>query len=267
MSAEQPSRNILLRLSYDGTAYHGWQSQKNAVAVCDTVKNAIWKAVCHGVTLYGCGRTDAGVHAAVYAANFFSDTKIPLDRLPLAINAYLPDDIAVDYAEEVPGDFNAIGSCTGKRYTYLIQNAPVRVPLMHNRALAYKYQLDFDLMRQAADCIVGTRDFAALCGAQGNTKTTVRTVHAIDIERHGDTVSISVTANGFLYNMCRAIVGTLLYVSEGKIAVGDLPGLLESGDRRLTGPTVPGWGLYMTGVWYEGKTWCSMPPTLSDARK
>ena len=248
-------KNILLRLAYDGSAYHGWQLQKNVPTVCDAVKSTLENICGHDVTLYGCGRTDAGVHATIYAANFLCASNIPIERLPYAVNTMLPPDIVVDYAEEVGEDFNVISNCIGKRYTYRILNTPFRDPFLCNRALWYKHNLDVDLMRKAAESIKGERDFKALCGAAGTTKTTVRDVREITIEQHGNLLDISVTANGFLYNMMRNIVGTLLYVNEGKIALNELPKLLDSRDRTLTGPTVPGCGLYMTGVWYENIDW------------
>jgi len=248
-------RNILLRLSYDGSAYRGWQSQPTVPTVCDTVKAALAKICCHDITLYGCGRTDAGVHAAVYAANFRCRSNIPATRLPNAVNAMLPPDIVVDYAQEIAADFNVISNCIGKRYTYRILNTPFRNPMLHNRAMWYKHNLGIDVMRRAAAYLVGAHDFKALCGAGGTTKTTVREVREIVIAQRGAIVDISVTANGFLYNMMRNIVGTLLYVNEGKIAADALPQLLESRDRTLTGPTVPPEGLYMSGVWYNDINW------------
>jgi len=248
-------KNILLRLSYDGSNYHGWQSQKDVPSVCDTIKAALEKICGHDISLIGCGRTDAGVHAAVYAANFKTTSTIPVDKIPHAVNALLPRDIALDYAEEVDGAFNAIGSCTAKRYTYRILNSRFRQPLLHNRALWYKHDICDDLLHEAAAHIIGEHDFQSFCGALGVTKTTVRHISDIAITRSGALLDISVTANGFLYNMMRNIVGTLLYVNEGKIAAEAIPQLLAARNRTLAGPTAPPQGLYMTGVHYDGISW------------
>ncbi|MDR0905107.1 MAG: tRNA pseudouridine(38-40) synthase TruA [Oscillospiraceae bacterium] len=246
------SRNIALRLSYDGSRYHGWQEQPRDVTVAGTLTAAISR-VCGDVThVTGCGRTDAGVHALRYCANFRTASTIPAERIPLAVNTLLPPDIAVSHAIDAQEDFNAILSCVKKEYTYKIVNSRLRDPFLHNRAYFYARPLDLGAMSRAAGFFVGTHDFAAVRSVGTETKTTVRTVHWCEVVRDGAEVTIRVCADGFLYNMVRAIVGTLLYVSEGKIAVEDIPRLLESGDRRLAGPTVPPSGLYLSRIWYDG---------------
>ncbi len=245
-------RNIALRLMYDGTAYHGWQVQKTETSVAETLEKALTKLCGHPVKVTGCGRTDAGVHAESYCANFRSDTRIPCDRLPLAVNTLLPDDIAVTAAVDAPEDFNAILSCIKKEYTYRIYGASrIRDPFWKNRAYFYPLPLDISAMRAAAECFVGTHDFAAVRSVGTQTKTTVRTVHYCEVEE-GSVVSVRVCADGFLYNMVRAITGTLIYASEGKISPQEIPAILETRDRRLAGPTVPPQGLYLTRVWYDG---------------
>jgi tRNA pseudouridine38-40 synthase len=245
-------RNIALRLSYDGSHYHGWQTQKEDVTVQETMEQAIARIVKHPVHVTGCGRTDAGVHAMRYCANFRTECAIPLDRIPLAINSRLPDDIAVSAAVEAPEDFNAIGSCIQKEYIYKIHNSRIRDPFLDCRACFYPNRLDLDRMARAAQAFVGTHDFAAVRSVGTETKTTVRTIHWCNVQKQGDLITVAVCANGFLYNMVRAIVGTLVYASYGKLEPEDIPRLLELGDRRLTGPTMPPQGLYMHRVWYEG---------------
>jgi tRNA pseudouridine38-40 synthase len=245
-------RNIALRLSYDGTHYHGWQTQKEDVTVQQTMEQAVEKIVKHPVHITGCGRTDAGVHALRYCANFRTDCAIPLERLPLAINSRLPQDIGVSAAVEAPEDFNAIGSCLQKEYIYKIHNSRIRDPFLDSRACFYPNFLDIDRMSRAAEAFVGTHDFAAVRSVGTETKTTVRTVHWCRAEKEGDVITVAVCADGFLYNMVRAIVGTLVYASYGKLEPEDIPHLLELGDRRLTGPTMPPQGLYMHRVWYPG---------------
>ena len=244
-------RNIALKLMYAGTAYHGWQVQKNAVTVAETLDKALSSVVGHPVRCVGAGRTDAGVHAGVYVANFRTTSSIPLDRLPLAVNTRLPDDIVVVKATRVSDGFNAIGSCRKKEYTYLIYNSRLGDAFYVNRAWFYPRRLDEAVMARAAEQFVGTHDFRAVRSVGTETRTTVRTVHYFRVEREGDLIKCRVCADGFLYNMVRAMVGTIVYAAEGKLAPEDIPAILDSGDRTLAGPTVPPGGLYMTGLWYD----------------
>ena len=244
-------RNIALKLMYAGTAYHGWQVQKNAVTVAETLDKALSSVVGHPVRCVGAGRTDAGVHARVYVANFRTTSSIPLDRLPLAVNTRLPDDIVVVKATRVSDGFNAIGSCRKKEYTYLIYNSRLGDAFYVNRAWFYPRRLDEAVMARAAEQFVGTHDFRAVRSVGTETRTTVRTVHYFRVEREGDLIKCRVCADGFLYNMVRAMVGTIVYAAEGKLAPEDIPAILDSGNRTLAGPTVPPGGLYMTGLWYD----------------
>lgn len=244
-------RNIALSLMYVGTAYHGWQIQKNGVTVESTLEKALEWVVGHPVKCTGAGRTDAGVHALQYVANFRTTSSIPCDRLPLAVNTRLPDDIVVTRATEVPAGFNAIGSCIKKEYTYRIYNSRIRNAFFVDRAWFYPKRLDETVMQRCADEMVGTHDFAALKSVGTETLTTVRTVHYFNIVRSGDLIECKVCANGFLYNMVRAMVGTCVYASEGKLAPEDLPGIMERKDRTAAGPTAPPGGLYMSKLWYE----------------
>jgi len=243
-------RNIALRLSYDGSRYHGWQVQRDDITVAETLETALGKVMQHPVKVVGCGRTDAGVHALRYCANFRTDCRIPVERIPLAVNARLPADIAVSAAVEVPETFNAIGSCIQKEYIYRLLNRPVRDPFLENRVCFYPQHLDYGRMCRAAAAFEGTHDFKAVRSVGTETRTTVRTVHWCRVEREGDLLTVAVCADGFLYNMCRAIVGTLVYASYGKLEPEAIPALLERGDRRLTGPTMPPQGLYLNRVWY-----------------
>ena len=245
-------RNIALRLRYDGSRYHGWQVQKGDITVAQTLEEALGKVCGHPVKAIGCGRTDAGVHALRYCANFKTDCRIPVDRFPLAINSRLPGDIAVTMAAEAEDGFNAISSCIKKEYIYKILNSNIRDPFIERRVCFYPQGLDMELMRAAAAAFEGTHDFRAVRSLGTETKTTVRTVHWCRAEKQGDLITISVCADGFLYNMCRAIVGTMVYASYGKLRPEEIPALLELGDRRLTGPTMPPQGLYLNRVWYDG---------------
>ena len=194
-------RNIALKLMYVGTAYHGWQVQKNAVTVAETLEHSLASVVGHPVKCTGAGRTDAGVHAETYIANFRTSSRIPCDRIPLAVNTRLPDDIVVVKATEVPDGFNAIGSCLKKEYTYRIYNSHIRNAFYVNRAWFYPKHLDETVMQRAASHFVGTHDFAAVRSVGTETRTTVRTVHYFNISRSGELIECRVCADGFLYNL------------------------------------------------------------------
>ncbi len=245
-------RNIALKLRYRGTAYHGWQVQKNDVTVAETVEDALFKLTGERSRVTGCGRTDAGVHALNYCANFRSGTSIPPERFPLALNSRLPEDISCLAAVDAPEDFNAILSCVKKEYVYRIRNTRIPDPFERDRAWFYPSPLREDVMRAAAAQFVGTHDFAAVRSVGTETKTTVRTVYWCEIGREGSLITMRICADGFLYNMVRAIMGTVVYCSEGKLDPRDIPALLAARDRRLTGPTVPPQGLYLSRVWYDG---------------
>ena len=244
-------RNIALFLKYEGTAYHGWQVQKTERTVGETLEQAASAVMGHPVKMTGCGRTDAGVHARVYVANFRTDARIPTDRIPYALNTHLPDDIAVTGAMEVPERFNAIGSCVKKEYTYLIYNSHIRDPFYVNRAWLYPKHLDEAVMQRAGQQFVGTHDFAAVRSVGTDVKSTVRTVYYYEVERQGNLISLRVCANGFLYNMARAMAGTVVYAAEGKFLPEEIGEILRRGDRTAAGPTVPPGGLYMTKLWYD----------------
>lgn len=245
-------KNVALRLRYDGANYHGWQRQKRESTVQETLETALSRLYKQEVRATGCGRTDAGVHARRYCANFRTDGKIPMDKLPLAVNALLPPDIVVTGACEVEEEFHAVFSCLRKEYTYYIRSGGFRDPFERDRVWYRPEGLDLERMQAAAAGFVGTHDFSAVRSVGTNVKTTVRTVYDFEITRDGPLYAFRIAANGFLYNMARAMVGTVLYVSLGKLEPEDILPILESGDRCLAGPTVPPQGLYMTGLRYDG---------------
>ena len=219
--------------------------------VQETLQRGLSMVCGERVKLTGVGRTDAGVHAERYVANFRTSSRIPIDRLPFAVNTHTPEDIVVREALEVADDFNAIGSCLKKEYTYRIYNSRIKNPFYVNRAYFYPKKLDEAVMDAAARAFEGTHDFRAVRSVGTETKTTVRTVHYCRVTRRGELLELKVCADGFLYNMVRAITGTVLYAAEGKLTAEDIPKILDSGDRTLAGPTVPPGGLYMTRLWYE----------------
>ncbi len=244
-------RNIALSIAYVGTNYHGWQIQAHDMTIQEAMQEAIRKTTGEQVSLSGCGRTDAGVHARVYICNAPLATSIPLERLPLALNSRLPDDIVVRWAAVVPERFDARFSCRKKEYTYTIHNSRVRDPFLLERACHFPYRVDFDRICAAAREFEGEHDFAAVQRQGSPVKSTVRTIYYCTPERSGDCITVRVCGNGFLYNMVRAVTGTLLYAGMGKLLPGEISAILESRDRSLAGPTLPAAGLAMTGLWYD----------------
>lgn len=244
-------RNVALFLKYEGTAYHGWQVQKSERTVAETLEIAATAVLGHPVRMTGCGRTDAGVHAKAYVANFRTNARIPTDRIPYALNTHLPDDIAVTGALEVPERFNAIGSCVRKEYTYLIYNSHIRDPFYVHRAWLYPKHLDEAVMQRAGDQFVGTHDFSAVRSVGTDVKSTVRTVYYYQVARQGDLIFLRVCANGFLYNMARAMARDCGLCCRREITAGGDQRDFSAGRRTAAGPTVPPGGLYLTKLWYD----------------
>lgn len=240
--------NYLLTLKYDGSNYHGWQRQDNADTVQARVEEAVKNLFCEQVGVTGCSRTDTGVHANCFKCNFTVDKTIEKSKVISGMNFFLPDDIAVFDCEEVADGFNSRFDCRSKEYIYKIYNSSVRDPFYVNRALFYKYPLDADFLNKQAADFIGTYDFSAFRSAGATTKTTVRTVYNAGVQRHGDMVVFNVEADGFLYNMVRIMVGTLLYISEGKIKSDSIPEIIASKDRINAGKTASPEGLYLNKV-------------------
>ena len=242
--------NYLISLMYDGRGYHGWQTQKNAESVQEKVETACASLFGKQTTVYGCSRTDAGVHANCFKANFFAEKEMEHRKIVSALNFYLPDDIVVFDCRTVDDSFNARFQCVSKEYVYIIYNGKYRNPFYNGRALQYHFPLDENLLNDQAAAFVGTHDFSALRAIGSTVKTTRRTVQYAGVERNGDEVIFRVAADGFLYNMVRIMAGTLLYISEGKIARDSIPAIIESRDRLRAGKTLPPDGLYLNKVIY-----------------
>ncbi len=240
-------------MRYDGSAYHGWQVQQNAVTVQQVFQDAVEKLTGVRENVTGCSRTDSGVHALMYCCNFRTDSGISAEKMPFALNAHLPDDIAVYGCSEVSEDFHARYSCTSKRYVYKIWNTPYRNPFCNGRYLVYPKHLDEKELDKAAKAFIGTHDFCGFASAGGSVEDTVRTVTDCSLKRYGDEVHFEVEANGFLYNMVRIMVGTVLSAAEGKIDVNAIPDIIESKDRERAGFTAPAHGLYLKEVNYAEK--------------
>ena len=242
--------NTALVLSYLGTGYHGWQRQNNGMTIQQLLEEAAAASCGLEPSVSGCGRTDAGVHAKYYVCNFKGEIRIPLSRLPFALNAYLPSAVAVQKAFPVPETFDARFSCQSKEYTYLFYSSRLPDPFWFDRACFCPQALDTAAMVEAASSFVGTQDFAAVRSVGTPVRSTVRTVLSCSAERRGAAILIRAEADGFLYNMVRAIAGTLMYVGIGKLRPEDIPEILASRDRERAGPTAPACGLYMTALRY-----------------
>ena len=243
-------RNIKLTIQYDGTNYAGWQVQKNGRAIQDVIQSVLRKITGAKTNLTGSGRTDAGVHALAQAANFKTRSKIPLARLRMALNSGLPEDIKVTAVEEVPLRFNSQHDAKSKLYRYTIVNSDFVDPFLRHFAAKSFYRLDIGTMKKAAKYLVGRRDFASFRKKNGNRKSSVASVKKINVEKKGNLIYIDMEADGFLYNMARNIVGTLIEAGRGKIAAGDVKKILLKKDRRFSGPTMPAKGLCLVKVWY-----------------
>lgn len=243
-------RNLLLTISFDGTAYHGWQVQENAVTVQQTLQDAFEKICSSRDNVVGCSRTDSGVHANMYCCNIRTENPIACDRLVTALNAVMPRDIAALDCREVDFDFHARYDCKSKEYIYKIWNSPNKSPFLYNYTLHYKYPLDAEFLSQQAKDFIGTHDFSAFCAAGSSVEDTVRTVMNASVEREGDMVIFRVEADGFLYNMVRIMTGTLLDIAKGKIPANSIPQIIDSGSRFAAGYTAPARGLYLNNINY-----------------
>ncbi len=243
-------RNLLVTLSYDGSYYHGWQIQKNAVTVQEVFQKALEKVLCENTDIKGCSRTDSGVHANMYCVSFKTEKSIPCENIVRALNTYLPKNIAVTSCKEVSDDFHARYSVKSKRYVYRIYNGKIRNPFLEKYAFHYRYPIDEKYLNDEAQAFLGTHDFSGFCSANSDVEDTVRTVYSFSVERSGDDVFFTVEADGFLYNMVRIMIGTLLFISEGKIKSGELSSVIDSKKRSVAGKTAPPQGLYLDFVNY-----------------
>lgn len=240
-----------LTIAYDGTAYHGWQRQKNGITVQEVLEEIISDVFGNDTTITGCSRTDAGVHARTYVCSFSGKTTIPTDKIPFVLNTKLPDDIRAYKCETVHDDFNARFETVSKAYEYKILNRCFHDPLERNFAWHYPVKLDVEKMVKAAKIIEGKHDFASFCAAGSSVKSTVRNLMELSVEVDGDLITVRAKADGFLYNMVRIIVGTLVYAGNGKLCVEDIKELIDKKDRRLLGITAPPQGLSLVEVNYE----------------
>ncbi len=243
--------SYLLNFCYDGKNFCGYQVQPNGRTVGAEILRALTSLFGSVESLAGCSRTDAGVHALNYYASFKASKELDPDTVVRALNALLPEDIAVKNCRFADEDFHARYSVVRKEYTYRILTSAVRSPFRAGYVWYRPQPLDIDLLNSAAKNFIGTHDFSAFMAAGSDIKQTVRTVYDAHFERDGNEVVFRICADGFLYNMIRIIVGTLMQVQQGKITPGDIPEIIGSLDRRNAGPTAPAQGLYLTEVYYD----------------
>lgn len=248
-------RNLLFKIAFDGSAFHGWQQQDNAVSVQGELKNAWERLTGEKPNIIGCSRTDAGVHANEFYFNVRTESAIPVESFPIALaSSKLPKEISVYSCEEVDYEFNARFDCVKKEYEYVIENTQIPSPFLYKRAFNHKYKIDVELMNQAAQNFVGTHDFSAFCAADAQVKSKVRTIFSAEVVREGDLVKFRICGNGFLYNMVRIMAGTLICVNNGKINADAIPDIIKSCDRTKAGITAISDGLYLNKVYYGGES-------------
>jgi tRNA pseudouridine38-40 synthase len=245
-------RNIRLILSYDGTDFNGWQTQPGYRTVQETLEKAIAELTGEPrVRVNASGRTDAGVHAVGQVVNFYSNTRLAPDVLVRAINAHLPPDVVVRHADDVPESFDANRDALRKLYRYVIHDGPVADPFLRRYCCQSRHRLDAAAMRRAAEPLQGRHDFHSFETDWPNRMSSVRTITHLAVNRVGDWIWIDVEADGFLYNMVRAIAGTLMNVGRGYWPEAHVAEILLAKDRTQAGPTAPAQGLFLMRVTYE----------------
>ncbi|WP_138204886.1 tRNA pseudouridine(38-40) synthase TruA [Haloimpatiens lingqiaonensis] len=243
-------KNIKIKIEYDGTNYFGWQVQKDRITVQGVLEDTIRALTKEDVKLIGCSRTDTGVHAKEYVANFFTNSTIPSEKFREALNSKLPNDIVILESKEVLEDFHARYNCKGKRYIYSIYNREQPCAIYRNYMYSFTRKLQIEKMKSSCKYIIGTHDFSAFKTKGSSVKTSIRNIHELCITKEEDIIKISVSADGFLYNMVRIIVGTLLDVGTEKIQPEEVKEILESKDRTKAGKVVPACGLCLEKVFY-----------------
>lgn len=244
-------RNLLITIQYDGKNFCGWQIQPNGITVQQVFQNALTEVVGEYFYLKGCSRTDSGVHANMYCISVKINHPIPVERLKAALNRWLPSSVSCLDCKEADDDFHARYCCKSKQYIYKIWNSDVRNPFLDGYALFYRYKLDEELLNRAAQAYVGSHDFTSFCTKDKREMgDMVRNVKMFSVKREGELVTMTVEADGFLYNMVRIMVGTLLEIAQGKIKPDAIAGIIEKKDRSFAGATAQACGLYLNKVNY-----------------
>ncbi len=244
-------KRIKLTIAYDGTNYCGWQIQPNGITIEEVLNKALKKLMGEDILVIGASRTDSGVHAMGNVAVFDTESSIPPEKIGVALNQILPDDIVITESEEVAGDFHPRYCDCSKTYEYHIINTRILIPTKRLTNYFVSYVLDLDKMRKAASYLIGEHDFASFCNVRTDVESTVRTITALDILQDGSQITIRITGNGFLYNMVRIIVGTLIRVGRGFYEPEKVIEILEAKDRKAAGVTAPAHGLMLMEINYK----------------
>ena len=244
-------RNIKLTIEYDGKDFNGWQKQPNKLNIQGEIERAIEEITGESINLIASGRTDAGVHSLGQVANFKTSSNIPLEKIPIAINTKLKRSIRIINAEEVNENFHSRYSCKKKTYKYIINNSENGTAVYRNLQYNFSQKLDEIKMNEAIQYFVGEHDFRGFKASGTSSKSSVRTIYSGSVIRENDLVIIQITGNGFLYNMVRIIAGTLVEVGLSKIKPNEIKEIIQSGDRKKAGKTLPPQGLYLLSVNYE----------------
>lgn len=229
----------------------GWQKQPNKLNIQGEIERAIGKITGEAVDLIASGRTDAGVHALGQVANFKTNSNIPVEKFPIAINTKLKRSIRILEAEEVEERFHSRYNCKRKTYRYIINNLASGTAIYRNLEYNYSQSLDVKAMNKAIEYFIGEHDFKGFKASGTSSKSSVRTIYEAKVYKKDDRIFIELTGNGFLYNMVRIIAGTLVEVGIGKILPEEIPNIIQSGDRQKAGKTLPPQGLYLVKVEYE----------------
>jgi tRNA pseudouridine38-40 synthase len=261
-----PARTLRLVLEYDGTDFSGWQIQRGKRTVQAEMGKAVQRVTGERVAVHASGRTDAGVHAEGQVAHVVTRTRLSCRRLLHALNANLPDDISVTSVEDASPGFHAQFDATGKTYRYRILNRAAPSALRRRRTYLIRQPLDVDRMREAASLLVGEHDFRSFCTEAAGRTSTVRRIHRLDVRREGDEVVVEVDGSGFLYNMVRSIVGTLLGVGLKRWTPADVGAILAARDRRQAGINIPPQGLCLVEVRYAGKSQIPNPKSQQNPK-
>ena len=244
-------RNIKLIIEYDGKEFNGWQKQPNKLNIQGEIEKAIETITGEKVDLTASGRTDAGVHALGQVANFKTNSTIPIEKIPIALNTNLKKSILIKSAEEVDERFHSRLNCKKKTYRYIIHNSKYGTAIYRNLETHIPMKLDISKMQEAVKYFEGEHDFKAFKSSGTSSKSSVRTIYNAQILVEGDNIGIDLTGNGFLYNMVRIIAGTLVDVGLGKIKAEDIPKIIEGKDRTKAGKTLPPQGLMLLKVDYQ----------------
>lgn len=244
-------KRIKLIVAYDGTNYCGWQAQPGMLTIEGVLNETLSQVLQEEICIIGASRTDAGVHAKGNVAVFNTNTRIPAEKICYAVNRYLPWDIRILDSTEVSPDFHPRKVSCRKTYEYKILNRDIAIPTERLYSYFVYYNMDIKAMQEAAGFLIGEHDFKSFCSSKTQVLDTVRTIYSLNVEKDGEIIKITVTGNGFLYNMVRIIAGTLIEVGRGIKCPADMDKIIKGLDRKLAGPTAPAHGLTLIGIKYD----------------